>query len=59
MQKRTLGLFLIALGLLAVQVRLAAAKVGPRMGVIPGTSMTHDEFRARAQADLAAVALTQ
>lgn len=27
------------------------------IGVIPGTQMTHDEFRARAQAQLAAVAL--
>jgi hypothetical protein len=34
-----------------------AAPIGPKMGVIPGTSMTRDEFRARAQAQLAAIAL--
>jgi hypothetical protein len=55
---RTIGFY----GLVLVAALLAvspawAQKVGPRMGVIPGTSMTRDEFRARAQADLAAVAL--
>lgn len=57
MQKHTFGLFLTAALLLALAVPAAAQKVGPRMGVIPGTDMTHDEFRAHAQADLAAVAL--
>jgi hypothetical protein len=35
----------------------SAQEVGPRMGVIPGTDMTRDEFRARAQAQCAAIAL--
>jgi hypothetical protein len=48
---------LLAAALLTVPAAAAAQTVGPRMGIIPGTDMTRDEFRARAQAQLAAVAL--
>jgi hypothetical protein len=58
MQKSTFGLILAAALLLALSGPSSAAEtIGPRMGVIPGTDITHDEFRAQARADLAAVAL--
>lgn len=47
-------------GLLAVALllpTLAPAQVGPKIGTIPGTEMTRDEFRARAEAQLSAIAL--
>ena len=56
MQNRAVTLLILLLAVLAPAAVLAAP-IGPKMGAIPGTSMTRDEFRARAQAQLAAIAL--
>ncbi|MDQ3022975.1 MAG: hypothetical protein M3R04_01125 [bacterium] len=52
------NLTIIALLLVwALSTAVQAQVVGPKVGVIPGTNMTRDEFRARAQGQLAAIAL--
>jgi hypothetical protein len=53
------GVRFTALALLALVVMsgAAAAQSGPVIGNIPGTSMSRDEFNARARAQLAALAL--